>query len=95
MTEHRAILFCTLCGRPQTDVGVLIAAPDGSTAICDDCVDLATDIVGCWKKDCLIAEAQAKEEAEWAEREANPEWQKGLHKFAEQRPMPDRRDTPA
>jgi len=84
MTEPQAVLFCTFCARPQTDVGLLIAAPDGSTAICDDCVDIAADIVGSWKENRRIAAAEAREAAEWCEREADPEWQKGLHNFMNQ-----------
>jgi hypothetical protein len=94
MTEHQAVLFCTFCARPQTDVGLLITAPDGSTAICDDCVDSATAIVDRWKEDRRIAAAQAKDDAAWREREANPEWQKGLHTFNDQAPTPDSRDSP-
>ena len=83
MAEHQAILFCTFCARPQTDVGILVTAPCGSAAICDDCLDLAIDIVRVAKEDRAAMAARAAEEAVWSEREASPEWQKGLHKFLE------------
>jgi len=92
MIEQQAILFCTFCGRPQTDVAVLITAPDGSAAICGDCVALAVDIAASHEKDRLAA--QAKEETEWCEREATPDWQKGLHHFIDQTLMPGSRDPP-
>ena len=83
MTEHQAVLFCTFCARPQTDVGILVTAPCGSAAICDDCLDLAIDIVRVAKEDRAAMAARAAEEAAWLERETNPEWKKGLHKFVE------------
>jgi ATP-dependent protease Clp ATPase subunit len=74
--SDQPIIFCAFCSRPQTCVGILVAAPDGSTAICDDCLDLAIDVVRVTKEDRAAA-------ASWLKREANPEWQKGLHKFVE------------
>jgi ATP-dependent protease Clp ATPase subunit len=81
--SDQPFLFCTFCSRPQTDVAILVAAPGGSAAICDDCLDLAVDVVRMTKEDRAAVAAGAAEEAAWLKREANPEWQKGLHKFVE------------
>jgi ClpX C4-type zinc finger len=70
--------FCAFCNRPQTEVEVLVGAPGGSAAICDDCAKTAVDIVQLVKADRARAE-----EAAWLEREADPDWRKGLHNFRE------------
>jgi len=37
-------LFCTFCGKPQHEVGTLIAGPS-STYICDECVVVCNDVL--------------------------------------------------
>jgi hypothetical protein len=37
-------LYCSFCGKSQHEVGKLVAGPD-DVFICDECVDLCTDIV--------------------------------------------------
>jgi hypothetical protein len=41
--KRQQILYCTFCGKSQHDVRKLIAGP--AVYICDECVDLCTDIV--------------------------------------------------
>ncbi len=38
-------LNCSFCGKSQVEVKRLIASPEGSSFICDECVDLCRDII--------------------------------------------------
>jgi hypothetical protein len=42
-TEHGNLLYCSFCGKNQHEVRKLVAGP--AVYICDECVDLCTDIV--------------------------------------------------
>src|SRR5262249_20672385 len=52
-------LYCSFCGKSQHDVAKLIAGP--AVFICDECVELCTDIIRdetpLWKVVTLLAEA--------------------------------------
>jgi ATP-dependent protease Clp ATPase subunit len=37
-------LHCNFCDRSQHEVSSLVVAPDRTTAICDECVSLCSDI---------------------------------------------------
>ena len=37
--------FCAFCGKTQTEVKKLIASPDGTTYICDTCVQICNELV--------------------------------------------------
>ena len=54
---------CSFCGKPQEQVRKLIAGPNGAF-ICDECVDICSEI---------IEEEFAKEEAEMMQSEAEIE----------------------
>ena len=41
--EDKDKLFCSFCGKNQNEVKKLIAGP--TVFICDECVDLCTDII--------------------------------------------------
>src|SRR6201993_2745069 len=41
--EHGNLLYCSFCGKNQHEVRKLVAGP--AVYICDECVDLCTDIV--------------------------------------------------
>src|SRR5580704_1941674 len=41
--EHGDLLYCSFCGKNQHEVRKLVAGP--AVYICDECVDLCTDIV--------------------------------------------------
>ena len=41
--EHGNLLYCSFCGRNQHEVRKLVAGP--AVYICDECVDLCTDVV--------------------------------------------------
>ena len=41
--DSKNTLYCSFCGKSQHDVRKLIAGP--GVSICDECVDLCTDIV--------------------------------------------------
>ena len=43
--EEEQKMYCSFCGKPHTEVDLLIAAPD-NTFICDICVEFARDIIG-------------------------------------------------
>src|SRR5687767_10082645 len=49
-------LFCSFCGKNQHDVKKLIAGP--SVFICNECIDLCTDIVREDVKDGFIANSK-------------------------------------
>lgn len=42
-SDHKSTLYCSFCGKSQHEVRKLIAGP--SVFICDECVDLCTDII--------------------------------------------------
>ncbi|MFA6860411.1 MAG: ATP-dependent Clp protease ATP-binding subunit ClpX [Clostridia bacterium] len=39
-------LFCSFCGKPQHLAKKLVASPNGSTYICDECVNVCMEIIG-------------------------------------------------
>ena len=39
-------LFCSFCGRHASQVKKLISSPDGSSAICTDCLEICRQMVG-------------------------------------------------
>ena len=41
--DSKTLLYCSFCGKSQHEVRKLIAGP--SVYICDECVDLCTDII--------------------------------------------------
>lgn len=43
-TEKRRLRYCSFCDKSEEQVICLIAAPDA--AICDECVEVARDMVG-------------------------------------------------
>ena len=51
-TEDKDKLFCSFCGKSQHEVKKLIAGP--TVFICDECVDLCTDIIKEESKTSLI-----------------------------------------
>ena len=40
-----AEMICSFCGKPQSMAKRMIASPDGSCYICDECVDICKDII--------------------------------------------------
>ena len=54
-------LYCSFCGKSQHDVRKLIAGP--AVFICDECVEICTDVLrdetGIWKVLSLLAEGEA------------------------------------
>lgn len=60
-------LFCSFCGRHASQVKKLISSPDGSSAICTDCLEICRRMVGpevetTALKDSVVADADHKEE---------------------------------
>lgn len=49
-------LVCSFCGKPQHLVKRLIASPDGSAYICDECIDICKDIIKEYKVEMVEAE---------------------------------------
>src|SRR3974390_3061726 len=49
--DTKNTLYCSFCGKSQHEVRKLIAGP--TVFICDECVELCTDIVGEEKKSSL------------------------------------------
>ena len=49
-------LVCSFCGKPQHLVKRLIASPDGSCYICDECIDICKDIIKDYKVETIEAE---------------------------------------
>lgn len=43
--KENNILVCSFCGKPQNLVKRLIASPDGSCYICDECIEVCKDII--------------------------------------------------
>lgn len=52
-------LFCSFCGKPQHLAKKLVASPNGSTYICDECINVCKEIIGLelkeQKKDALLS----------------------------------------
>lgn len=42
--EHKFVMHCDFCAKPESEVSFLISSPNGSH-ICDQCVDVCHDIV--------------------------------------------------
>ena len=38
-------MFCSFCGKSQLQVKRLIASPEGSSFICDECIDICREIM--------------------------------------------------
>lgn len=49
-------LVCSFCGKPQHLVKRLIASPDGSCYICNECIEICKDIMQEYKVDTIDAE---------------------------------------
>ena len=45
MKNENTKLICSFCGRSQHEVKRLIASPDGSCYICDECIDICKNII--------------------------------------------------
>ena len=58
-TEDKDKLFCSFCGKSQHEVKKLIAGP--TVFICDECVDLCTDIIKEESKTSLIKSSKKQE----------------------------------
>lgn len=56
--KSKQILFCSFCGKSQSEVGKLIAGPN--VYICNDCIDLCNDII---EQEGVVAEENSSEEA--------------------------------
>ena len=55
-TSNKNILYCSFCGKSQHEVKKLIAGP--TVFICDECVDLCTDIIKEESKTTLLKSSQ-------------------------------------
>ncbi|GHS94320.1 ATP-dependent Clp protease ATP-binding subunit ClpX [Alphaproteobacteria bacterium] len=55
--EQKKTLYCSFCGKSQHDVKKLIAGP--SIFICDECIELCSDIVKEGSQDVLIPSSKA------------------------------------
>ena len=49
-------LVCSFCGKPQHLVKRLIASPDGSSYICDECIEICKDIIKDYKVETIESE---------------------------------------
>ena len=49
-------LICSFCGKPQHLVKRLIASPDGSSYICDECIEICKDIIKDYKVETIETE---------------------------------------
>lgn len=70
MAEKRILndartLYCSFCGKNQSEVLLLIAGP--VSFICDECVELCRDIVGKAREKKAAAEGKRVERVEGAE----------------------------
>lgn len=45
MKKENSNMFCSFCGKSQTDSKRLIVSPDGSSFICDECIKICKDIL--------------------------------------------------
>ncbi len=45
MSGENKNMFCSFCGKSQTDAKRLIVSPDGSSFICDECIKVCKDII--------------------------------------------------